>query len=75
MPNKIFVGGLPITCSETQFREYFEQFGKVLKVEFFFGRCFGYITYNTAQEVRQSSGFFGSGSQFRGLAMESALRK
>merc|ERR1719201_927912 len=51
VPNKIFVGGLPITCSETQFREYFEQYGKVLKVEFFFGRCFGYITYNTAQEV------------------------
>ena len=49
--NKIFVGGLPITCSEAQFREYFERYGVINKCEFKHGRCFGYITYETGEAV------------------------
>lgn len=48
---KIFVGGLPITCSEAQFREYFERYGAINKCEFKHGRCFGYITYETPDAV------------------------
>lgn len=51
VPNKIFVGGVPITCTEEQFRSYFEPFGAISKVELHALRGFGYITYESVEAV------------------------
>lgn len=51
VPNKIFIGGVPITCSEEQFRNYFEPFGAIAKVELHALRGFGYITYESVESV------------------------
>lgn len=51
VPNKIFVGGVPITCTEDQFRNYFEPYGGISKVELHALRGFGYITYESVEAV------------------------
>eukprot|EP00448_Togula_jolla_P001718 CAMPEP_0170607260 /NCGR_PEP_ID=MMETSP0224-20130122/20957_1 /TAXON_ID=285029 /ORGANISM="Togula jolla, Strain CCCM 725" /LENGTH=585 /DNA_ID=CAMNT_0010932409 /DNA_START=51 /DNA_END=1808 /DNA_ORIENTATION=- len=51
VPNKIFVGGVPITCTEEQFKSYFEPFGAISKVELHALRGFGYITYESVEAV------------------------
>lgn len=51
VPNKIFVGGVPITCTEEQFKSYFEPFGAIGKVELHALRGFGYITYESVESV------------------------
>lgn len=51
VPNKIFVGGVPITCMEDQFKAYFEPYGGISKVELHALRGFGYITYDTVEAV------------------------
>lgn len=51
VPNKVFIGGIPITCSEEQFRSYFEQFGPIGKVELHALRGFGYITYASMESA------------------------
>lgn len=51
VPNKIFVGGVPVTLSEEQFRTYFEAFGAISKVELHALRGFGYITYESVDAV------------------------
>merc|ERR1719229_1889847 len=51
VPNKIFIGGVPITCSEEQFRNYFKPFGPISKVELHALRGFGYITYESVESV------------------------
>lgn len=51
VPNKIFIGGVPITVSEEQFRSYFEPFGAISKVELHALRGFGYITYESVESV------------------------
>jgi len=48
---KIFVGGIPISLSNTEFRKYFEEFGKVLETQVMTdresgrSRGFGFVTY------------------------------
>lgn len=51
VPNKVFVGGVPITCTEEQFKNYFEPFGAITKVELHALRGFGYITYESVEAV------------------------
>lgn len=51
VPNKIFVGGVPVTCTEEQFRSYFEPYGAISKVELHALRGFGYITYESVDAV------------------------
>jgi len=51
VPNKIFIGGVPITCTEEQLRSYFETFGRIAKVELHTLRGFGYITYESVESV------------------------
>jgi len=51
VPNKIFVGGVPITCTEEQFRNYFEPYGAIGRVELHALRGFGYITYENVEAV------------------------
>lgn len=51
VPNKIFVGGVPIQSTEEQFKTYFERFGGISKVELHALRGFGYITYETVESV------------------------
>lgn len=51
MPNKIFVGGVPITVSDEQFRTYFESFGGISRVELHALRGFGYVTYESVEAV------------------------
>jgi len=51
VPNKIFVGGVPITCTEEQFKSYFEVYGAISKVELHALRGFGYITYESVDAV------------------------
>eukprot|EP00927_Polykrikos_kofoidii_P016381 TRINITY_DN17400_c0_g1_i1.p1 TRINITY_DN17400_c0_g1~~TRINITY_DN17400_c0_g1_i1.p1 ORF type:complete len:738 (-),score=139.77 TRINITY_DN17400_c0_g1_i1:172-2385(-) len=51
VPNKIFVGGVPNTCTEEQFKSYFEPFGPITKVELHALRGFGYITYESVEAV------------------------
>jgi len=51
VPNKIFVGGVPITVTEEQFKTCFAQHGTITKVELHALRGFGYITYDTVEAV------------------------
>ncbi|CAE8628466.1 unnamed protein product, partial [Polarella glacialis] len=51
VPNKIFVGGVPVTISEEQFRKTFEIYGAISKVELHALRGFGYITYESVDSV------------------------
>jgi len=51
VPNKIFVGGVPITCTEEQFKNYFEPYGAISKVELHALRGFGYVTYESVEAV------------------------
>eukprot|EP00421_Protoceratium_reticulatum_P062844 CAMPEP_0168422288 /NCGR_PEP_ID=MMETSP0228-20121227/33718_1 /TAXON_ID=133427 /ORGANISM="Protoceratium reticulatum, Strain CCCM 535 (=CCMP 1889)" /LENGTH=305 /DNA_ID=CAMNT_0008436219 /DNA_START=46 /DNA_END=960 /DNA_ORIENTATION=+ len=51
VPNKIFVGGVPVTCTEEQFRSYFEPYGAISKVELHALRGFGYVTYESVDAV------------------------
>lgn len=51
VPNKIFVGGVPITVTEEQFRTCFEAYGAIAKVELHALRGFGYVTYETVEAV------------------------
>lgn len=53
VPNKIFVGGVPIQATEEQFKAYFERFGAISKVELHALRGFGYITYEQVDSVDQ----------------------
>lgn len=54
---KIFVGGLPSTVNETDFKKYFEQFGTITDVVVMYDhntkrpRGFGFITYNSEEAV------------------------
>eukprot|EP00929_Paragymnodinium_shiwhaense_P112101 TRINITY_DN80359_c0_g1_i1.p1 TRINITY_DN80359_c0_g1~~TRINITY_DN80359_c0_g1_i1.p1 ORF type:complete len:813 (-),score=159.41 TRINITY_DN80359_c0_g1_i1:230-2611(-) len=51
VPNKIFVGGVPITCTEESFKAYFEPYGGIARVELHALRGFGYITYDSVESV------------------------
>merc|ERR1719345_605670 len=51
VPNKIFVGGVPIQSTEEQFKAYFERFGAITKVELHALRGFGYITFESVNSV------------------------
>lgn len=51
VPNKIFVGGVPIQSTEEQFKAYFERFGGTTRVELHALRGFGYITYESIESV------------------------
>lgn len=51
VPNKIFVGGVPIQSTEEQFKAYFETYGPISKVELHALRGFGYITYESVESV------------------------
>jgi len=51
VPNKIFVGGVPITVTEEQFKQCFSTYGGITKVELHALRGFGYITYETVEAV------------------------
>jgi len=49
-PEKVFVGGLPNSTTETRLRQYFEQFGKVASVQLKYHDCglfkgFGFIFF------------------------------
>lgn len=54
---KIFVGGLPSTLTEDEFREYFQDYGNVTDVVIMYDpntgrqRGFGFITFNTEDAV------------------------
>ncbi|KAI3892577.1 hypothetical protein MKW92_048462 [Papaver armeniacum] len=54
---KIFVGGLASTVTETDFKQYFEQFGKITDVVVMYDhntqrpRGFGFITYESEDSV------------------------
>lgn len=54
---KIFVGGLPSTVTESDFRKYFEQFGNITDVVVMYDhhtqrpRGFGFITFDTEEAV------------------------
>jgi len=57
--NKIFVGGLPQSCSDDEFREYFERYGGTTDVvvmkdrETGNTRGFGFVTYENTDSVDQ----------------------
>eukprot|EP00746_Dinoflagellata_sp_MGD_P010206 gnl/MRDRNA2_/MRDRNA2_120994_c0_seq1.p1 gnl/MRDRNA2_/MRDRNA2_120994_c0~~gnl/MRDRNA2_/MRDRNA2_120994_c0_seq1.p1 ORF type:complete len:742 (-),score=160.61 gnl/MRDRNA2_/MRDRNA2_120994_c0_seq1:216-2441(-) len=51
VPNKIFVGGVPITCTDDQFTSYFEPYGSISKIELHALRGFGYVTYENVESV------------------------
>jgi len=51
VPNKIFVGGVPIQSTEEQFKSYFEKYGPISKTELHALRGFGYITYESVESV------------------------
>ncbi|KAL4566896.1 hypothetical protein LXL04_031022 [Taraxacum kok-saghyz] len=54
---KIFVGGLPSTITETDFKEYFDQFGTITDVVVMYDhntqrpRGFGFITFDSEEAV------------------------
>lgn len=54
---KIFVGGLPSTITESDFKKYFDQFGTITDVVVMYDhntqrpRCFGFITYDSEEAV------------------------
>ncbi|GMI73956.1 hypothetical protein like AT3G07810 [Hibiscus trionum] len=54
---KIFVGGLPSTITESDFKKYFDQFGNIIDVVVMFDhvtqrpRGFGFITYDAEEAV------------------------
>ncbi|KAK2118554.1 hypothetical protein P7K49_005441 [Saguinus oedipus] len=58
--NKIFVGGIPHNCGETELREYFKKFGVVTEVVVIYDaekqrpRGFGFITFEDEQSVDQA---------------------
>ncbi|KAB0391036.1 hypothetical protein E2I00_006606 [Balaenoptera physalus] len=58
--NKIFVGGIPHNCGETELREYFKKFGVVTEVVMIYDaekqrpRGFGFITFEDEQSVDQA---------------------
>ncbi|XP_012815270.1 DAZ-associated protein 1 isoform X2 [Xenopus tropicalis] len=58
--NKIFVGGIPHNCGETELREYFKRFGVVTEVVMIYDaekqrpRGFGFITFEDEQSVDQA---------------------
>ncbi|XP_053558753.1 DAZ-associated protein 1 isoform X3 [Bombina bombina] len=57
---KIFVGGIPHNCGETELKEYFNQFGTVTEVVMIYDaekqrpRGFGFITFEDEQSVDQA---------------------
>ncbi|XP_028912404.2 DAZ-associated protein 1-like [Ornithorhynchus anatinus] len=57
---KIFVGGIPHNCGETELREYFKKFGVITEVVMIYDagkqrpRGFGFITYEDEQSVDQA---------------------
>ncbi|KAE8660764.1 RNA-binding family protein isoform 2 [Hibiscus syriacus] len=56
-PRKIFVGGLPSTITESDFKKYFDQFGNIIDVVVMYDhntqrpRGFGFITYDAEEAV------------------------
>ncbi|MEE6487591.1 hypothetical protein FKM82_014950 [Ascaphus truei] len=58
--NKIFVGGIPHNCGETELREYFKRFGVVTEVVMIYDaekqrpRGFGFITFEDDHSVDQA---------------------
>ncbi|XP_075061692.1 DAZ-associated protein 1 isoform X2 [Mixophyes fleayi] len=58
--NKIFVGGIPHNCGETELRDYFKRFGVVTEVVMIYDaekqrpRGFGFITFEDEQSVDQA---------------------
>eukprot|EP00741_Cyanophora_paradoxa_P016365 tig00020912_g15800.t2 len=56
---KIFVGGLPSTLSEADFRKYFEQFGRVVESQIMHDhetgrpRGFGFVTFASEDDVER----------------------
>lgn len=56
---KIFVGGLPSTITESDFKKYFDQFGNVIDVVVMYDhntqrpRGFGFITYDSEDAVEK----------------------
>ncbi|XP_038624062.1 DAZ-associated protein 1-like [Tachyglossus aculeatus] len=57
---KIFVGGIPHNCGETELREYFKKFGVVTEVVMIYDaekqrpRGFGFISYEDEQSMDQA---------------------
>ncbi|XP_042198719.1 DAZ-associated protein 1 isoform X4 [Callorhinchus milii] len=57
---KVFVGGIPHNCSETELRDYFKRFGVVSEVVMIYDaekqrpRGFGFITFEDEQSVDQA---------------------
>ncbi|KAI4311906.1 hypothetical protein MLD38_036770 [Melastoma candidum] len=58
---KIFVGGLPSTITESDFKKYFDQFGLIMDVVVMYDhntqrpRGFGFITFDTEDAVDRES--------------------
>ncbi|KAM8961320.1 DAZ-associated protein 1 isoform 2-T2 [Pelodytes ibericus] len=58
--NKIFVGGIPHNCGETELKDYFNRFGVVTEVVMIYDaekqrpRGFGFITFEDEQSVDQA---------------------
>ncbi|XP_063770390.1 DAZ-associated protein 1 isoform X4 [Pseudophryne corroboree] len=58
--NKVFVGGIPHNCGETELRDYFKRFGVVTEVVMIYDaekqrpRGFGFITFEDEQSVDQA---------------------
>lgn len=56
---KIFVGGLPISCTEEEFKEYFEKFGNVVEAHIMsdhqtgISRGFGFVTFASEEVVEK----------------------
>ncbi|GMH05248.1 hypothetical protein Nepgr_007088 [Nepenthes gracilis] len=57
---KIFVGGLPSTVTESNFKRYFDQFGAIMDVVVMYDhntqrpRGFGFITYDSEEAVERA---------------------
>eukprot|EP00871_Galdieria_phlegrea_P004119 jgi/Galph1/4708/GphlegSOOS_G3332.1 len=54
---KIFVGGLPLSCSDEEFRDYFQKFGDVVEAHIMYdhqtgnSRGFGFVTFSLEDSV------------------------
>ncbi len=46
---KVFVGGVPPTCTEEKFKAYFEKWGVVTKSDLRDGKGYGFVTFESEQ--------------------------
>ena len=49
--NKVFVGGVPPTCTEEKFDAYFRKWKGVNKTDLRDGKGYGFVTFNTEEDM------------------------